>query len=325
MSSDRPAISPAAISKDMGVSSTRVRVGGSEVEIRLARLEDADALTGLYEGLSNDDTVHRFFSGSPPIRRLVDRWLTAEDPRERRLVAIRDDGSAVADAGFLPLTDGYWVGDAEFDLTVSARARGWFGSFLLDCLVDEARVVGIRNLHASILRDNHAMVAIATRRGYVVVDHEVPTEFHIAIGVREDMPVWPDRDDRIRVVVESRALEWHGTASARSFGMTAVVCPGPVTGPRPRCRAAEGEPCPLAAAADVIVHSLPEADDRARQVFLAHGHLHPHARVMLEELSTEHRSRPDGVGRLERQDPQVAEQILRGLGKDPVLPKRRPL
>ena len=61
----------------------------------------------------------------------------------------------------------------------------------------------------------------------------------------------------------------------------------------------------------------------AQRVYLAHGRLHPHALVMLEELSTEHRSRPDGVGRLERQDPQVAEQILRGLGKNPVLPKRR--
>jgi hypothetical protein len=206
-------------------------------------------------------------------------------------------------------------------MTVSAPARGWFGSFLLDRLVDLARGRGVRNLHAHILRDNRAMLAVVARRGYIVLDHDEPTEMHVAIGVQEPMPVWPSGHDRIRVVVESGADGWSAAPSVRSFGMTAVVCPGPRSGPRPRCAAAEGRTCSLAAEADVVIHALPD-EERARAVLFSHRRLHPRAVVLLEESTGEPRELPEGAARVERGDPRIAEAVLRALGREPRLPQR---
>jgi hypothetical protein len=300
-----------------------VRLAGRSITVRPVRPDDVHPLLDLYEGLSVDDIYHRFFSGAPPIRDLVERWVDVAHSDGCRLVAVDDDdGTIIADAGFAAITAGDWTGDAEFDMAVRAEARGWFGSFLLDRLVEEAKASDVRNFHAHILRDNHAMLAVAARRGYILLDRDEPTELHIAMGVRETMPVWPSRHDRIRVVVESRGLGWAAAPSARSYGMVAVVCPGPMPGPRPRCAAIDGRPCPLAADADVIVHALPESDERAVAVLTSHAGLHPGTVVMVEEGAEETRAIPDKAARLDRLDPQAAERILRALGREPALPRR---
>jgi L-amino acid N-acyltransferase YncA len=302
---------------------TQVRLAGRVVTVRLIHTDDVSALVAMYEGLSADDTYHRFFSAAPLIRPLVEQWVNTKPSEGRRLVAVDDNGAIIADAGLTSITSGEWSGDAELDMTVSAAARGWFGSFLLDRLIQEGKSLDVRNLQARILRDNHAMLAVAARRGYIVLDRDEPTELRIAMGVRETMPVWPSGHDRVRVVVESRASGWDAAASARSFGMTPVMCPGPKGGPRPRCPAAEGRPCSLAAHADVVVHALSESDERARAVLTRHASLHPRALVMVEQGLREHRPLPDTAVRLDREDPQAAETILRALGREPRLPRRR--
>jgi hypothetical protein len=70
------------------------------------------------------------------------------------------------------------------------------------------------------------------------------------------------------------------------------------------------------------VHALPESDERSLAVLTSHVRLHPRALVMVEEAAEEHRDLPANAARLERQDPQAAERILRALGREPELPRR---
>lgn len=305
------------------MSEVSLRVAGRLVSIRPVRPDDLETLVALYEGLSPEDTYHRFFSGAPPIRELVAQWIDNAARDAVRLVAEADDGTLIADAGFAPIAEGVWVGDAELDMTVGARTRGWFGSYLLERVVEEGRDHGVRNFHAHILRDNRAMLAVATRRGYVVLDHDEPTEMHLALGVRESMPVWPEHADRPQVVIESRSDAWPGSASLRSFGALAVVCPGPHRGPRPRCAAAEGRPCSLAAGADAIVHAIADDSGPAREVVLAHPHLHPGARLFVERRRGDPPDDPAGAVRLDRGDPAVATRVLGELGSEVRLPRRQ--
>jgi hypothetical protein len=78
---------------------------------------DADRLDALFQGLSDDDRHHRFFSLRPPARTFVEQMTRAADEGGYRLVAVPSgpQDALAAEAGYAILPDA----DGEFALTVA--------------------------------------------------------------------------------------------------------------------------------------------------------------------------------------------------------------
>jgi hypothetical protein len=118
------------------------------------------------------------------------------------------------------------------------------------------------------------MRAVLRRRGAVTVDRPDWSVARIVIGTAGGPPAWPMTDDRIRVLVEEASGRWRVEEPARDVGMAVVSCPGPFD-PLARCPALIGEPCPLAADADVLVLALRPSDERVADLVAAHRPFHP--------------------------------------------------
>lgn len=194
---------------------------GGHLTIRPIRPTDAPALGELYDDLSPDDRIRRFFSAFRPPEALLDRWATVGERGGARLVAETDDGEIVGEAGYELLDDG----DGELDITVARRARGWVGPYLLDALIDLAGERGVPNLEAEVLLANRQMLALARARGYVALAHDEPCVVRLAIGTTEHPAAWPGPARGPRVLVVGRSSRWSGEEVARGVGLEVLVWP----------------------------------------------------------------------------------------------------
>jgi RimJ/RimL family protein N-acetyltransferase len=241
---------------------------------------DSGGLVALYAGLDEDDLYRRFFTAHAPPENFVEKMTEVAQYGGMGLVAVirAADGSEriVAEATYAVLPDG----DAELGITVAEDARGWLGPYLLDALVEEAAAAGIHNLHADVLIANRRMLAMLGARGLAFIEHEdQPATVRIVIGTTKRMPSWPGAHDRPRLLVEIPGGRWHAEAAAHTAGFQLLTCPGP-THQWSRCPALRGEPCPLAADADVIVDAQP--GQPGRSLLEAHRRLHPSVPVCVE-------------------------------------------
>ena len=89
---------------------------GPALTVRTVTDSDVEGLDALFQGLSDDDRHHRFFSLRHPARKFLEQMTRAEDEGGYRLVAVVSgpEDALVAEAGYAILPDG----DREF-----ARAR----------------------------------------------------------------------------------------------------------------------------------------------------------------------------------------------------------
>lgn len=253
---------------------------GRVLEVRSAVAEDVEALDRLFSELDLDDRYRRFFSAFFPSQAFLERMVTVADRGGCQLVAVADPDDAehriVGEAGFAILPDG----DGELGLTVARGWRGWLGPYLLDVLIEEAARRGVANIEADVLLMNTPMLGLLRARGSAVMAHVNWTTTRLLVGTAGDVPSWPD-SGRPRVLVEVPGGRWHAEGAARAAGFDVLVCSGP--GRRPHgCPALAGQPCPLAAGADIIVMSdTPDAEPWPA-VTAAHGRLHPSVPVCLE-------------------------------------------
>jgi len=259
----------------------RVELPGSRtLSIRHVDRADAPGLVALYAGLSDDDTYCRFFSGHAPPVSFIEKMTAVEERGGFGFVVVVEepDGTSriVGEASCEPLPDG----DGELGITVAEDARGWLGPYLLDAVVEEAAGRGIANLEADVLVMNPRMLSVLRNRGYVVMDRsEQPAIIRVAIGTASRIPSWPGTHDRPRLLLEMSGGRWHAEAEARAAGFQVLACPGPAGG-WSRCPALCGEPCPLAAAADLVVDAVP--DELGRSLLEAHRRVHPSVPVCVE-------------------------------------------
>ena len=88
---------------------------------------------------------------------------------------------------------------------------------------------------------------------------------------------------RLRVLVEnpSAALRFADFTTFREHGLDVALCSGPES-EDDRCPLADGQPCPLAAAADVIVFGLDRDSVASRQVLDELRARHPGTPVAVE-------------------------------------------
>jgi acyl carrier protein len=255
---------------------------GGHIAIRRVRRGDSPGLAALYDALDDDDRYLRFFSSYRPPPAYFDELASNGERGGARVVAVLVgappvDDRIIGEAGYVLLPNG----DGEISITVAACWRGWLGPYLLDALVEIAAAAGVPNLEADVLTANRPMLALLRSRGSVVMEHQDWTVVRLLIATGSRVPSWPGPHDRPRVLVEARGGRWHAEDNARTAGLQLLTCTGPPDGPR-GCPVLAGEPCPLAAEADVIVVSHPPDDDRWRELLHAHANVHPGVPVCLE-------------------------------------------
>jgi hypothetical protein len=232
-----------------------------------------------------DDQYRRFFSGHPPLDSFVKKMTKVIERGGFGLIAMMEGPNKtsriVGEATYELLPDG----DGELGITVAEDARGWLGPYLLDALVEAAADRGVPNLEADVLVTNRRMLTMLRARGYAIVDHdEQPAVVRVVIGTSQRMPTWPGTHERPRLLVEVPGGRWHAEKAAREAGFEVLACPGPLLG-WSHCAALHGEPCPLAAGADVIVDAIPDA--AGRSLLDAHRSIHPSVPICVELRSGE--------------------------------------
>ena len=169
---------------DAAVVATWGRRDGRALTVRTVTAADVDGLDALFQGLSDDDRHHRFFSLRPPARSFVEQMTRAADEGGYRLVAVASGtGDAlVAEAGYAILPDG----DGEFALTVASAWRGRrLGRYLLGAVVAAAAARGVPNLQADIMLGNAPMLALVRDRGYITLHRDEFSDMRIAIDAAQ--------------------------------------------------------------------------------------------------------------------------------------------
>jgi GNAT superfamily N-acetyltransferase len=257
------------------VAMRRVHLPGDRiVVIRLIEPDDVDGLVALYEGLSQDDRYRRFFSLFLPQRPFFEGMVVAAQRGGACLAAEVVDPSGtrriVAEASYDLLPNG----DGELAIVVDTLWRGWLGPYLLDALIELAATHGVRNLGADVLSSNRPMLALLRGRGYVVVPRDDFTTLHLVIGTTGRVASWPGQRTGPRVLIEGGWSAWRGPDAGGDDGLQVLACPGPTARQR-RCPALDGDVCPLAASADVIVLVNPSGGQEWSTLRSAHPRLHP--------------------------------------------------
>lgn len=251
----------------------RLRLPGNRIlTIRPLTAADASGLKELFAGLNEEDVYARFFSGRPPPAPFIEKMARRNELGGFGVVATIEGpdqpARIVAEATYTGLPGG----DAELGITVDRALRGWFGPYLLDILVDEARRNGVPNIQAEVLATNPRMLALLEARGSAVLSHDDrPATTRLCIGTAGRRPAWPSGNPAPRLLVEATGGRWRATREARQAGFTVIACPG--DRPLARCPVLDGKACPLAEGADLIVDALPGS--RGRAMLYAHRQRHP--------------------------------------------------
>lgn len=248
--------------------------------VRAVRPDDTDGLAALYDGLDLEARYRRFFSAYHPTRAFFEGLASLPDRGGFGLVAELTDGldSApvlVAEAGYAPLPNG----DGELALTVAHAWRGWLGPYLVDALAAAAAARGVPNLEADVLLTNGPMLAVLKARGCVTMGQPDWTSVRLLVGTGVQ-PTWPARatDHRRRVLVEGAARHTLEDPAVVCAGVDLLTCAGPTDRHR-HCPVCAGEPCALAAEADVVIVSPARLDGAWRDLAAAHPRLHPRAEL----------------------------------------------
>jgi len=167
-----------------GVVATLGLPDGQALTVRTVTEADVEGLDALFQGLSNDDRHHRFFSLRHPARTFVEQMTRAEAEGGYRLVAVASgaEDALVAEAGYAILPDG----DGEFALTVAPGWRGRrLGRYLLGAVVAAAAARGVPNLQADIMLGNARMLALVRDRGYITLHRDEFSDMRIAIDAAQ--------------------------------------------------------------------------------------------------------------------------------------------
>jgi len=160
------------------------RRDGRPLTARTVTTADVDGLEALFQGLSEDDRHHRFFSLRPPARPFVEQLTRAAEQGGYRLVAVASGAqdALVAEAGYALLPDG----DGEFALTIAPAWRGCrLGRYLLGAIVAAAAARGVPNLQADIMLGNAPMLALVRDRGYITLHRDEFSDIRIAIAAAQ--------------------------------------------------------------------------------------------------------------------------------------------
>ena len=144
--------------------------GGTRVNLRPIRPEDADLERAFFAGLSPASRYQRFMQHMatlPP--ELLARFTQLDYDRELALVAVHEE-RFIAVGRYAPNPDGE---TGEFALVVADAWQGkGLGRLLLDRLCKAARAAGYKTLYGYILPANHDMLDLAKHLGFTEQSRE---------------------------------------------------------------------------------------------------------------------------------------------------------
>jgi hypothetical protein len=251
---------------------------GRRVSIRPVRPHDADDLFDLFEQLDPRDRWWRLGTSGMPEAEFFDRLAGPDrSSGDERMVAelLSVTGSRlVGEAGVRRLPNG----SGELTMVAAPRWRGFTGPVLLDAVV-EAVAGTMPNLEADVRVDNTPMLALLHDRGAAVVAHDHWDRVRLRIGTTDVVPTWTGGEGSRRVLIEAPGGRSAHETELRDTGDEVLTCFGPRR--RRGCPAIEGRPCPLAAAADVIVAVAPADDALWGTLLSAHATHHPSLPVVV--------------------------------------------
>jgi hypothetical protein len=272
---------------------------GRHLLVRLASVDDRQALTDLYRRLPSEDLWFRFFTAAAPSPTFVDRWLKIADRGGLLLVAFVEERSGrstlVGEAGYSLLADG----DGELGITVDPNWRGWLGPWLLAVLLREAASRGIPNLQAAVQVTNRPMITTLQRQHPAVMEQDAYDEIRLVLATSGVTPTWPAGEKRPRILVEAMSGRWSGEDAARAAGFDVRTCRGPSDSRS--CPLLTDGSCPLADGADAVVVALPPAAAITRQLIAAHRR-HPERQLIVPAFGS---PGPDGC--------QTGEEVVEGI------------
>jgi hypothetical protein len=240
------------------------KISNTELTVRTAVGGDLDELLAMYARLPDEDVYRRFFASHAPPH-VLEGWLHVAERRGELLVVVDAAGRILADAGYVPISDG----SAELAITVDPSLRGWMAPYLLDVLARRAAAQGLVRLEAEVLTSNCAMLALLRARGCAFVPDEDLHTVRAVIATEGAVPGFlPDATSK--VVVERTGAHWRAAAELQDRGHQVLVCPGPGRGRAHPCPLLSNGACPLVDEADAVV-VLVDPDDSAADA-LIHAH-----------------------------------------------------
>ncbi len=163
---------------------------GSTVEIRPARLQDAEAVRAMHAAMSPDNMYLRFFSLSPRAAEQEAKRVCREPDSDHAALLAWQDGRLVGVAAYEPAGKP-GVAEVSFAVPDDMHGRG-IASLLLEHLVWQARQRDLRAFTAETLAENSAMLR-------VFADAGLPMTRRIVEGVVELTFPLPSGDDNYRL------------------------------------------------------------------------------------------------------------------------------
>lgn len=230
--------------------------GRREVALRPARPDDVPAIAALFAGLSAESFDLRFRSPPRSTRALLRLARTDRRPGTVCVVAERlaPTGAVIAEARAEPLGDD----SARLGIAVADSCQsGGLGRLLLDAVLEQARMRGLRRLCATVSPTNTAMLRLVAPGGWAISEPGDDDALHLEAAPDRRMPAFPPRDGRRRVLVEGGGWAPDGTWPRTGDGDVVRRCPGPVPAAGGSCPLVVSGRCRLAEGADIIVSHLP--------------------------------------------------------------------
>jgi len=151
---------------------------GSTVHLRPVRGADEAALLELFEGLSSDSRMFRFFSGASDLASAAKQLADVDYAQRYGLVATRGDERPVGHATYI----GAGPGRAEVAFAIAGELQGQgLGTILLAHLAEVAQENGIEAFFAEVLPQNHRMVDVFRESGFPTETSSEPGSIHVEL------------------------------------------------------------------------------------------------------------------------------------------------
>jgi len=172
---------------------------GSTMRLRPPRPEDAGALLGFFESLS-DESLYLRFHGHPSVDARLVQPVIEPDWLERGALVGSHEDRIVAVANYVRLRD-VRTAEVAFAVADDFQGRG-VGTRLLEQLAAAAAGVGVEEFVAEVMPDNTAMLRVFTDAGFETTRETVlgTTEVRLALGPTETLRERMDVRDHVGVV-----------------------------------------------------------------------------------------------------------------------------
>ncbi len=139
--------------------------GVRQIVVRTARIDDAQAITDIYNHYIRETTV----TFHTELLEVQDRreWLSGRSP-EHPVMVVESQGTVVAWGALSPWSErGAWRRTVEIAVYVAPTERGrGIGPQLTDRLLTEARSAGHHVVISQVVADNAASISMVERAGF---------------------------------------------------------------------------------------------------------------------------------------------------------------